>query len=103
LRVASKTFPHLLKLKRILRLFHELDCAAERAHATAVNAAGRYVIPGVPEESSRIVVPGAPERSALLYRMRSRRPSWQMPPLGTSIPHDEATELVRRWIEGLGK
>jgi hypothetical protein len=75
--------------------------ALEPAYFTAVNATGRYVMPGIPEDSSRIVVPGAPERSALLYRMRSRRPSSQMPPLGTVIPDDEATELVRRWIESL--
>jgi hypothetical protein len=73
----------------------------EPAQVTAVNATGRYTMPGIPEESSRIVAPGAPERSALLYRMRSRRPSSQMPPLGTVIPDDEATDLVRRWIEGM--
>jgi hypothetical protein len=75
--------------------------APEPALATAVNVAGRYVMPGIPEDSSRIVAPGAPERSTLLYRMRSRRPSSQMPPLGTAIPDNEATELIRRWIESL--
>jgi mono/diheme cytochrome c family protein len=83
-----------------LVLLHDSN---QDAHATAVNVTGRYVMPGVPEDSSRIVAPGAPERSTLLYRMRSRRPSSQMPPLGTVIPDDEATELVRRWIEGLGR
>jgi mono/diheme cytochrome c family protein len=75
--------------------------APEPARATTVNAEGRYVMPGIPAESSRTVAPGAPERSALLHRMRSRRPSSQMPPLGTAIPDDEATDLVRRWIESL--
>ncbi|HEX4997836.1 MAG TPA: hypothetical protein VFY29_06400 [Terriglobia bacterium] len=73
----------------------------EPARATAVNAAGRYVMPGIAPERSRTVAPGAPERSALLHRMRSRRPSSQMPPLGTAIPDEEAVELVRRWIEQL--
>ena len=73
----------------------------EPAHATSVNASGRYAMPGIPEDSSRIVAPGAPERSALLYRMRSRRPSSQMPPLGTAIADDEAAELVKKWIENL--
>jgi len=34
-------------------------------------------------------------------RMRSRRPSSQMPPLGTSIADEQAAELVQRWIESL--
>jgi len=85
-----------------LVLLHDSkDGVPERAHATAVNASGRYVMPGISEDSSRIVVPGAPERSTLFYRMRSRRPSSQMPPLGTAIPDEEATELVRKWIEDL--
>lgn len=48
---------------------------------------------------SRLLAPGAPEHSALLYRMRSRRPSAQMPPLGTVVADPAAVELVRRWIE----
>ena len=75
--------------------------APEPARVTAVEAAGSYPVPGIPVDSSRIVATGAPERSALLYRMRSRRPSSQMPPLGTVIPDEEAIELVRRWIENL--
>jgi len=75
--------------------------APEPARVTSVDAAGRYSVPGIPVDSSRIVAPGAPDRSALLQRMRSRRPSSQMPPLGTVIPDSEAAELVRRWIESL--
>lgn len=73
----------------------------EPARVTAIDAIGRYSVPGLPEESSRIVAPGAPARSALLHRMRSRRPSSQMPPLGSVIPDNEAAELVQRWIESL--
>ena len=73
----------------------------EPARLTAVESAGRYVVPGIPADSSRIVAPGVPERSALLQRMRSRRPSSQMPPLGSAIPDEEAAELVRQWIESL--
>lgn len=75
--------------------------APEPARVTAVDAAGRYVLPGVPPDRSRIVAPGGPERSTLLQRMRSRRPSSQMPPIGTAIADEEAAELVRRWIESL--
>ena len=77
--------------------------APEPGLVTSMNAEGRYALPGIPLEDSRIVAPGAPERSALLHRLRSRRPSSQMPPLGTVIPDKEGAELVRRWIEGLSR
>lgn len=73
----------------------------EPARATAVGARGRYVAPGVSADSSRIVAPGAPEQSALLHRMRSRRPASQMPPLGTVLADETSIQLVRRWIESL--
>ena len=90
-----------------LVLLHDVagDFSKERnpepAHRTSINATGNYIVGGVPPDSSRIVAPGAPERSALLQRMRSRRPSSQMPPLGTAIADEEAADLVRRWIESL--
>lgn len=75
--------------------------AAEPAALSTVGAPGRYVIPGVSPDSCRLVTPGAPERSALLYRLNSRRPSSQMPPLGTALADTAAVRLVRRWIAGL--
>jgi hypothetical protein len=92
----------LVLLHDVARDDERAGSALEPARVTAVEAAGRYVLPGVPPESSRIVAPGAPDRSALLHRMRSRRPSSQMPPIGTAIADDEAVGLVRRWIESLG-
>ena len=44
---------------------------------------------------------GAPEASAIIARMRSRRPSTQMPPLGTVLPDRDALDLLSRWIEAL--
>jgi hypothetical protein len=64
----------------------------------AIDAPSGYAIPGLPEGATRIVAPGSPERSALLYRMASRRPSSQMPPLGTATVDAEAVELIRGWI-----
>jgi mono/diheme cytochrome c family protein len=75
--------------------------APEPAIVTAVDKASRYVMPGADADNSRIVVPGEPERSTLLHRMKSRRPSSQMPPLGSAIPDEEAVQLVQRWIESL--
>ena len=40
----------------------------------------------------------APDTSAVLARMRSRRPSSQMPPLGTVIADREAIEAIGAWI-----
>jgi hypothetical protein len=75
--------------------------APEPAVLTAVASHGRFLVPGVAPDSSYIVAPGAPDRSGVVYRMKSRRPSSQMPPLGTVIRDDAALELVRRWIERL--
>lgn len=44
---------------------------------------------------------GEPERSAIVARMRSRRPSTQMPPLGTVLQDRDAIDLLSRWIEAL--
>lgn len=45
--------------------------------------------------------PGAPDRSLLLQRMASRRPSSQMPPLGTVLVDQAAVEHLGRWIASL--
>jgi hypothetical protein len=75
--------------------------APEPAALTAIGARGRYLVPGVEPDHSRVVAPGDPRRSALLDRMRSRRPSSQMPPLGSVVADVEAALLVERWIAGL--
>jgi hypothetical protein len=85
-------------------LLHDAGAAFEAfepAHATAVGAPTRFPIPGVSDDSVRVVAPGRPGQSALFHRMKSRRPSSQMPPLGTVLPDTLALGLVRRWIEGL--
>jgi hypothetical protein len=35
----------------------------------------------------------------MLYRMKSRRPSSQMPPLGTVVPDRDAIEALTIWIK----
>ncbi len=71
------------------------------ALATALDAPGIWQVPGVAPDSSRVVAPGSPRRSTLVYRMHSRRPSSQMPPLGTVVPDAEAEAVLRRWISDL--
>ena len=58
-------------------------------------------LPGREPGSSSLVVPGMPDLSVLLVRMRSRRPSTQMPPLGTVVPDREALELLSSWIASM--
>jgi hypothetical protein len=58
-------------------------------------------LPGREPGSSSMITPGAPDLSVLLVRMRSRRPSTQMPPLGTVVPDREALELIAAWITSL--
>jgi hypothetical protein len=70
----------------------------EPAMPTAYDVAGEFVVPGTADGESRRIAPGAPESSTIVYRMSSRRPSSQMPPLGTAVVDTEAVELMRRWI-----
>lgn len=88
-----------------LFLQHEIGLSAlgDTVIATAVGVPGQFVVPGAAHDASRRIAPGAPQASALLYRMSSRRPSSQMPPLGTAVVDEDALSLIRAWIaEDLG-
>jgi hypothetical protein len=61
----------------------------------------KWQIPHAPEGASQYVTPGAPDLSAILVRMKSRRPSTQMPPLGSTLHDKEAIALVTEWIDSL--
>jgi hypothetical protein len=74
------------------------SASAAAAITSALDRKGRFQVPGVPDGSSRLIAPGAPDRSAVVYRMRSRRPASQMPPLGTVIADQDAVRLVEAWI-----
>jgi hypothetical protein len=54
--------------------------------------------PGAPPETTKVVDHATPEQSALLLRMKSRKPVSQMPPLGTVLPDSKALDLVERAI-----
>jgi len=72
--------------------------ATDAVLSTLLDASGRFQVPGAAEGSSRLVAAGAPDRSALLYRLRSRRPASQMPPLGSVLPDVDAVRMVESWI-----
>ncbi len=77
--------------------------AEEPGWATTVGRAAKYAIPGQGTGETRRVAPGDPAHSALLYRMASRRPSSQMPPLGSVVADEAGLDLMRRWIAAEGK
>lgn len=63
----------------------------------------KWDLPHTAPGTTTLLAPGAPELSALFVRMRSRRPSSQMPPLGTVLPDREALDLVSAWIADLSR
>jgi hypothetical protein len=84
-----------------------LKRSVESTHATAelemksvIGRASKYQIPDLGPDQSYRIYPGDPARSAIVYRMSSRDPYRQMPPLGTKIVDKEALALITRWIQG---
>lgn len=71
------------------------------AMATTLDRTGHWQVPTVPEGASRLVAAGAPDRSAVIYRTRSRRPSSQMPPIGTVVADADGLALLTRWVQSL--
>jgi hypothetical protein len=69
---------------------------------TAVNQKGKFQIPGDASGGAFRIEPGDPARSAVVFRMSSRNPMRQMPPLGTKVVDAEGLDLIRRWISGMG-
>lgn len=58
----------------------------------------RWQVPGAADGTSVLVHDGQPEQSAIYVRMRSRSPSSQMPPLGTTVRDQAAVDAIARWI-----
>jgi hypothetical protein len=67
--------------------------------ATLAARTTKWDLPSTLPGTSALIKPGAPDQSALFVRMRSRRASSQMPPLGTVVPDADAIALVSAWIE----
>jgi cytochrome c553 len=80
-----------------LNLKHSIGAECSAAIATTVGQRGHWVVPEAQEES-RIINPGRPDASALLRRMKSRRPLSQMPSIGTVVADREAIERLTAWI-----
>jgi hypothetical protein len=69
----------------------------ERVLRSAIHARSSFRPPGTSGEAL-LIVPGRPQDSMIDWRMRSRHPLHQMPPLGTLVSDPEGTALIARWI-----
>lgn len=74
--------------------------AEQPAVRTAVDVKSRFQTPGVASDACKRLIPGDPAQSALLFRMRSRHPLRQMPPVGTKLVDEQALGLLDRWVTG---
>ena len=70
--------------------------------AALLAKATTWQVPGQPEGASRMLWREHPEASAMLVRMKSRRPSSQMPPLGTNLRDEAAVDALAKWIAARG-
>ncbi len=66
---------------------------------SAVDKRGHWVVPDAPD-ASRVINPGHPESSALIRRIKSRRPISQMPPIGTVVVDRKAADFLTSWVQG---
>ena len=87
----------------IFRHSEKPGAAGGSAVTASIGRPSHYPIPGAAPGTSFFIQPGDPDHSAVVYRMATRNPLRQMPPLGTKIVDDEAVSLITRWIrEDLG-
>jgi hypothetical protein len=70
----------------------------EPAIMTGFDRPTRYPIPGVAPGEAMMIKPGDPSRSAVIYRMATRNPLRQMPPLGTKVVDGDSLALIEKWI-----
>jgi cytochrome c553 len=80
--------------------YDEVMRDADAVASTLVGQRTRWQVPGVTEGESVLVDANAVEQSAILARMGTRRPSSQMPPLGTVLRDAAALERITEWISG---
>jgi hypothetical protein len=73
--------------------------ADEPALRTTLGRPGTFTLSGT--DANLRLSPGDADKSTLLHRMASRRPTSQMPPLGSALVDAEAVAQFRRWIAAL--
>ncbi|MGZ5499283.1 MAG: hypothetical protein ACXWHI_11225, partial [Candidatus Aminicenantales bacterium] len=83
----------------ILRYSVKPGAADETAIITGLQRPSRFPVPDTAPGTSFFIRPGDPGHSAVVYRMGTRNPLRQMPPLGTKIADEDALKLISQWIE----
>ena len=78
--------------------FSNLLTDADAVAAQLIGHRTAWQVPGVAEGQSILIDPRQPDQSAMLVRMRSRRPTSQMPPLGTVVRDQAAVTALQQWI-----
>jgi hypothetical protein len=94
----------LASVGMVLRFPVEGEAGVEQSKLpTVIGHASKFQIPGLADGESDRICPGDPSRSSIVYRMGTRNPYQQMPPLGTKIVDQQALDLLTAWIkEDLG-
>ena len=87
----------LASLKFSLQYPFAAPFAVAPAMATTIGKTSKYV-PSAWEAAGLRVHAGDPDRSVLAFRMETRNPVAQMPPVGSRIVDAEAVALIRKWI-----
>lgn len=67
---------------------------------TAVLQRSGFQLPGDVSGQAYRIEPGNPARSTVVFRMSTRNPMRQMPPLGSKVVDEKGVELIRKWIGG---
>jgi mono/diheme cytochrome c family protein len=78
--------------------YRELLADGDAVARSLLGQPTRFQHPKAPEGTTVLVNVDAPDLSAILFRMRSRSPSYQMPPLGTVVRDQKAVDAVSHWI-----
>jgi len=73
--------------------------AAKLELETVIGHKSKYQIPELDDDQSYRILPGDPSKSAIIYRIATRNPYRQMPPIGTKIVDTEALDLITKWIQ----
>jgi hypothetical protein len=72
------------------------DGGADRVAQSTIGRFSHFQLPG--ETESQRIAAGDPARSTVFFRMASRKPNEQMPPLGTHQVDRDGLTLIKRWI-----
>ena len=86
----------LVSIGMLLRQSVAPGGAPDPVGRTAVLQRSRFQPPG--DSEAYRIEPGNPARSTVVFRMSTRNPMRQMPPLGTKVVDEEGVELIRKWI-----